>query len=158
MTSDKYTHPLMAMHGIDAMRAMIDNPRNNSYVGDTLGFRLVKVDNGFAAFEGVPSDRMLNPFGIVNGGWALTLLYSACGAAAHTTLPARVGHDTVEMKGNLLRTVRADTGRLRAEAYVVSRERTLITAEAKLTDAVGKIYAHGTTTSLIRYPNHHPDK
>lgn len=142
----------MAMTGLEAMRAIIEGRVPPPAMAVTLGFRLVAADDGFVAFEGEPSARVLNPMGVVHGGWALTLIDSACGAAGHTTLPAGVGYGTLETKANFVRPIAATTGTLRAEGRVLARGRTILTAEAKLTDAQGKLYAHGTSTCMIQRP------
>ena len=140
---------LMAMTGIEAMRALLAGQFAPPSISETLGFRLVEVDHGYAAFEGEPSDKVLNPMGVVHGGWALTLIDSACGAAGHTTLPAGIGYGTIETKVNFVRAILATTGTLRAEGRVLAQGRTILTAEAKLMDAQGKLYAHGTSTCMI---------
>ncbi len=73
------------LSGLEAMRALLAGNLSSPSISATLGFRLVEVEDGRAVFEGEPSDRILNPLGIVHGGWALTLLDSACGCAAHAT-------------------------------------------------------------------------
>ena len=98
---------------------------------------------------GEPSDRILNPLGIVHGGWALTLIDSCTGCAAHTTLPAGVGYTTVETKVNFVRAITPASGQVRAEGVVVARGRTIITAEGKLTDSRGRLLAHGTSTLIV---------
>lgn len=142
----------MGMNGLEAMRAVISGKFPQPSISVTLGFRLVEAENGFVAFEGEPSDRILNPMGAVHGGWALTLIDSACGAAGHTTLPPGVGYGTLETKGNFVRPIAPTTGVLRAEGRVLAQGRTILTAEAKLTDAAGKLYAHGTSTCMIIRP------
>lgn len=143
---------LMALSGLEALRAMIAGKFAPPTIAATMGFTLVEVDHGFAVFEGEPSDRVLNPLGAVHGGWALTLIDSACGCAGHTTLPAGVGYGTVETKVNFVRAISPETGRLRAEGRVLAQGRTIITAEAKLVGANGKLYAHGTSTCMIIRP------
>jgi uncharacterized protein (TIGR00369 family) len=143
---------LIGMSGLEAMRALIAGKFPPPSIAEALGFRLAEVDDGRAVFVGNPSDRVLNPLGIVHGGWALTLIDSCTGCAAHTTLPADVGYTTVETKVNFVRAIQADTGELRAEGVVVARGRTIITAEGKLIDARGKLYAHGTSTLLVLRP------
>ena len=143
---------LIGMSGLEALRALIAGKFPPPSISTTLGFRLVEVDNGYALFEGEPSDRILNPLGVVHGGFALTLLDSCTGCAAHTTLPAGVGYTTLETKGNLVRAIMPDTGVVRAEGRVVAQGRTIITAEGKITDAAGKLYAHGTSTLLVMRP------
>lgn len=152
MTPEQIARELMGMDGLDAMRALIAGKIPPPSISTTLGFRLAEVDRGYALFEGEPSDRILNPLGVVHGGFALTLLDSCTGCAAHTTLPAGVGYTTLETKGNLVRAIMPDTGVVRAEGRVVAQGRTIITAEGKITDAAGKLYAHGTSTLLILRP------
>ena len=118
-------------------------------IATTLGFTLAEVDDGRALFVGEPSDRILNPLGIVHGGWALTLIDSCTGCAAHTTLPAGVGYTTVETKVNFVRAITPASGQVRAEGVVVARGRTIITAEGKLTDSRGRLLAHGTSTLIV---------
>jgi acyl-coenzyme A thioesterase PaaI-like protein len=58
---------------------------------------------------------------------------------------------------NFVRAIQADTGELRAEGVVIARGRTIITAEGKLTDAKGKLYAHGVSTMLVLRPKPNSD-
>lgn len=143
---------LMSLSGIEALRLLIAGKFAPPTIGATMGFTLVEVEKGFAAFEGEPSDRVLNPMGAVHGGWALTLIDSCCGCAGHTLLPPGVGYGTVETKVNFVRPISPTTGRLRAEGRVLAHGRTLITAEGKLFDMKGKLYAHGTSTCMIVRP------
>jgi uncharacterized protein (TIGR00369 family) len=107
------------------------------------------VGEGFAAFEGQPGPHLLNPAGGVHGGWALTLIDSVTGCAAHALLPAGTAYTTVETKGNFVRPITKDTGRVRAEGRVVSPGRQIMTAEARLLAPDGKVLAHGTSTLLV---------
>lgn len=143
---------LMALPGIEALRLLIAGKFAAPTISTTMGFNLVEVGEGFAAFEGEPSDRVLNPMGAVHGGWALTLIDSCCGCAGHTLLPAGVGYGTIETKVNFVRPISPSTRRLRAEGRVLAHGRTLITAEGKLADMNGKLYAHGTSTCMIIRP------
>jgi uncharacterized protein (TIGR00369 family) len=118
-------------------------------MGKTLTFRLVEVGEGTAVFEGEPGEHLLNPMGIVHGGWALTLIDSATGCAAHTLLPAGIGYTTVETKVNFSRAIRADTGRVRCEGRVIAQGRQIISAEAVVRGLDGRVLAHGTSTLLV---------
>jgi uncharacterized protein (TIGR00369 family) len=118
-------------------------------IGQTLRFGLVEVGEGTAVFEGEPGDHLLNPAGIVHGGWALTLIDSATGCAAQTLLPAGVGYTTVETKVNFSRAMRANTGRVRCAGRVVNAGRQIISAEAVVTGPDGRVLAHGTSTLLV---------
>lgn len=152
MNPQDVARELISMNGLDALRALIAGQFPPPSITTTLGFRLVEVEPGYAVFEGEPSDRVLNPLGVVHGGFALTLLDSCTGCAAHTTLPAGVGYTTLETKGNLVRAITPQTGVVRAEGRVVAQGRTVITAEGKIIDARGKLYAHGTSTLLVMRP------
>jgi uncharacterized protein (TIGR00369 family) len=143
---------ILTVSGLEAMRRGVEQPSLGPSIGKTMGFRLIEVDDGKAVFEGDPSDRVLNPLGIVHGGFALTLIDSATGCAAHTTLPAGVGYTTVETKVNFVRAITPSTGPVRAEGVVVARGRTIITAEGRLTDTRGKLLAHGTSTLMVLRP------
>jgi uncharacterized protein (TIGR00369 family) len=115
----------------------------------TMQFELVQVDSGLAAFEGQPGEHAYNPIGTVHGGWAATLLNSACGCAAHTRLSATQGYTTLELKVAYHRAITKDTGRLRAEARVISFGRRAAFSEGTLKDADGKLYASATSTLLV---------
>lgn len=144
---------LLSMSGLEGLRYMIAGNHPPPSIASTLGFTLAEVDDGRALFLGEPSDRILNPLGIVHGGWALTLIDSCTGCAAHTTLPAGVSYTTVETKVNFVRAITPATGQVRAEGVVVARGRTIITAEGKLTDSRGRLLAHGTSTLIVLRPS-----
>lgn len=143
---------LLSMSGLEGLRYMIAGNHPPPSIASTLGFTLAEVDDGRALFLGEPSDRILNPLGIVHGGWALALIDSCTGCAAHTTLPAGVSYTTVETKVNFVRAITPATGQVRAEGVVVARGRTIITAEGKLTDSRGRLLAHGTSTLMVLRP------
>ena len=138
--------------GRDMLQAMIEGDMPAPPMSRILGFRLVEVGDGRAVFEGEPSADLLNPLGSVHGGWALTLIDSATGCAAHSRLPAGVGYTTVETKVNMTRAIAADAGTVRAEGRVVAEGRQIVTTEARLIDGDGRILAHGTSTIMILRP------
>lgn len=143
---------LMSTTGLEAMQLLVKGQHGAPSIAKTLGFTLAEVEEGKAVFIGEPSDRVLNPLGIVHGGFALTLIDSCTGCAAHTTLPAGVGYTTIETKVNFVRAITPATGPVRAEGRVVARGRTIITAEGTLTDSKGKLLAHGTSTLMVLRP------
>jgi uncharacterized protein (TIGR00369 family) len=85
----------------------------------------------------------------VHGGYAATLLDSACGCAVHSKLSASQTYTTLELKVSYLRAMTKDTGPVRAEGRVVNFGRRVGFAEATLQDANGKVYATATSTLLI---------
>jgi uncharacterized protein (TIGR00369 family) len=138
-----------AMSGIEFLRAIRDGRLPPPPIAELLGFRLVEVDSGHAVFEMRPGEQHYNPIGVVHGGIAMTLLDSAMGCAIHSHMPAGAAYTTLEAKTHLVRAVSADTGVLRAIGKAVHLGSRVATAEGRLVDAAGKLYAHATTTCLI---------
>jgi uncharacterized protein (TIGR00369 family) len=138
--------------GLEFLRTMIAGELPPPPIAETLGFRLSEVDQGRAVFHAVPAEYQYNPIGVVHGGVAATLLDSAMTCAIQTMLPAGVGCTTLEIKVNYLRPITRDTGELRCEAKVLHLGGRTGTAEGKLVDQAGKLYAHGTTTCIILRP------
>jgi len=64
-------------------------------------------------------------------------------------MPAGGGYTTLEAKTNLVRPITAQTGRLRAVGKVVHAGKRVATAEARLEDPAGKLYAHATSTCIV---------
>ena len=135
--------------GIDLLRRMIAGELPPPPIAELLGFRLTKVEPGFARFEIEPAEYHYNPIGVVHGGVAGTLLDSAMGCSVHTTLPPKTAYTTLEFKVNLVRPVTMKTGTLICEGHVVHGGKRMATAEGKLVDREGRLYAHGSTTCMI---------
>ncbi len=117
---------------------------------ETLGFHLAEVSEGFAAFEGEPGPHFLNPMGTVHGGWAMTLLDSALGCAVHSTLKAGEVYASLGTEVKFLRPILPTTGQMRCTGTIVSRGRRTATADGRLIDASGRLYATGTSTCFIQ--------
>jgi uncharacterized protein (TIGR00369 family) len=97
----------------------------------------------------MPQLMHYNPLGSVHGGWYATLLDSALGCAVHTALEAGQTYTTAELGIHIVRAASLKNGPLRAIGQVVHVGRKLATAEARIVDAAGKLYAHGSTTCLV---------
>ncbi len=138
-----------SMSGIDFLRAICDGRLPAPPIAELLGFRLVEVDTGHAVFEIQPGEQHYNPIGVVHGGLAMTLLDSAMGCAVHTHMAAGSGYTTLEAKTNLVRPVTAESGTLRAVGMVLHLGSRVATAEGRLVDAAGKLYAHASTTCIV---------
>lgn len=119
-------------------------------IAATLGLRLVAVERGRVAFEGLPSPAVYNLHGTAHGGWAAALLDSAMGCAVLSVLPPGVAHTTTELSVRYVRAIDAATGPVRAEAAVLHAGRRLATAEGRLIGlGCGRLHAHGQTSCLI---------
>ncbi len=121
-------------------------------MGKTVGFDLVEWGDGWAAFEGVPGKEHYNPHGTVHGGYAATLLDSACGIAAATKVGDDQSTTTLELKTSYLKAMTDKTGKVRAEGRVISIGKRVAHVEAKLTDTAGRLLATATSTLLVLTP------
>jgi uncharacterized protein (TIGR00369 family) len=137
------------LSGLQYMEKLIAGEIAPPPIMKLIGYDLVEVAPGRAVFGTTPAEQHYNPIGVVHGGIAMTLLDSAMGCAVHTTLPRGMGYTTLEVKINLVRAVTRDTGPLRAIGKVIHQGRSTATAEGRLEDAAGKLYAHGTTTCIL---------
>ena len=116
---------IASMTGKEVLQAMIDGWLPAPPIAETLNFWLVEAGDGFAAFEGETSERLLNPMGTVHGGWALTIIDSVTGCAGYSLLPAGSSYTTIETKANFSRPILKETGRVRAEGRAVAQGRKL---------------------------------
>jgi uncharacterized protein (TIGR00369 family) len=134
--------------GLEQLQAMIA-AGGRPPIGDTLDFTLTEAGDGWAVFEATPGRHAYNPIGTVHGGYAATLLDSACGCAVHSKLGAKQGYTTLELKVAYHKPLTDKTGPIRAEGRVVTFGRRAAFAEATIKDAAGRIYATATSTLLV---------
>jgi uncharacterized protein (TIGR00369 family) len=134
---------------IEYMRAIRDGKLPAPPIAKLLSMALVEVEAGKAVFELTPAEQHYNPIGVVHGGIAFTMLDSAMGCCVQTMLPAGKGYTTLEMKANLVRAITLKTGPIRATGKIVHLGRQAATAEGRIEDAEGKLYAHGTSTCIV---------
>jgi uncharacterized protein (TIGR00369 family) len=116
---------------------------------ETLDFQMTEIESGCAVFEGVPGPRAYNPQGIVHGGYASTLLDSACACAVHSRLDASQGYTTLDLKVAFHRPMTKDTGLVRAIGTVVSFGRRTAFAEARLVGADDRLFASASSTLMV---------
>jgi uncharacterized protein (TIGR00369 family) len=135
--------------GLDLLRKIASGEIPQPPICHLLGFRLVEAEPGLAVFELETGEHQLNPAGTVHGGVACTLLDSAMSCAVQTKIPAGSADTTLELKVNLVRPILATTRLLRCEGRAIHVGSRIGTAEGKLFDREGKLYAHGTTTCMV---------
>ncbi|MGA7624387.1 MAG: PaaI family thioesterase [Candidatus Acidiferrales bacterium] len=136
------------LDGLSQLRMLMASGRKPGILV-ALDFEFVEVESGKAVFAGTPGEHAYNPIGTVHGGYAATLLDSACGCAVHSRLAATQAYTTLELKIAYHKPITKDTGLLRAEGCVLSLGRRAAFAETKLTDASGRLYASATSTLLV---------
>jgi uncharacterized protein (TIGR00369 family) len=137
------------MNGLDFLRAMRDGNIPPPPILPLVDFRLAEVDTGRVVFEFNPAEWQYNPATTVHGGIACAVLDSAAACAVHSTLPARVGLTTLEVKVNYLRPITSETGLMRCEGTLIHKGSRIAVAEAKMLDGKGRLYAFAVSTCII---------
>jgi uncharacterized protein (TIGR00369 family) len=115
----------------------------------TLGYEVTEASAGNVVVTADSNEGHLNPAGTVHGGLAATMLDSCMGLAIWSTLDKGVAQTTLEFKISLVRPITPAMGLIRAAGTVLHRGRRIGIAEGRITDASGRLLAHGTTTCLI---------
>lgn len=141
-----------SMSGLEYLRAMAGGEVPSAPLGATLGMSAESVEEGHVVFALDPAEYHYNPIGMVHGGVAAALLDSAMSCAIHTTLPAGTNYSTLEIKVNYVRAMTAETGRVRCEGTMIHVGGRTATAEGRVLDEAGRLYAHGTATCIILRP------
>jgi uncharacterized protein (TIGR00369 family) len=118
-------------------------------IGQTMGFSVVEIAEGRVVFGATPGKHVYNPIGTVHGGYAATLLDSACGCAVHSLLKPGQGYTTLELKVAYHRAMTEKTGPIQAIGTVVHLGRRAAFAEARIVDEAGKLYATATSSLLV---------
>lgn len=136
------------LDGLGQLRAMMASGRKAPMI-EKLGLDLVEIERGHAVFAGTPDRSVYNPLGGVHGGYAATLLDSACGIAVHSQLAPGRAHTTLELKVSFLRGLSETSGTVRAVGRVTSMGRRVAFAEASLHDGAGRLCATATSTLLV---------
>ena len=137
------------MNGLEFVKGLASGALPMNTIAQTLGYDVVEVESGRVAITLNPTRAHLNPWGTVHGGLTATLLESCMGLAIQSMLEKGVGSTTLEFKISLVRAITLETGQIRAEGTTLNCGRRIGMAEGRVTDAKGRLLAHGTTTCLI---------
>jgi uncharacterized protein (TIGR00369 family) len=138
--------------GLEYLRAIQSGELPSPPFARLLGVDLAEVSEGKAVFSMKPAEYHYNPLGSVHGGVTAALLDSAMGCAVHTLLQAGQWYTTVEIKINYLRPLSANTGIVYSTGQIIHMGNKIATAEGRVTDEAGKLYAHGTTSCILLRP------
>jgi uncharacterized protein (TIGR00369 family) len=137
------------MAGLDLMRGLRDGTVPAPPFAELVGVSVAEVEEGRIVMRMTPAEFHYNPIGTVHGGILATLLDSVMGSAVHTTLPKGRAYTSLEIKVNYVRAVTNASGELSAEGTVVHSGSRSAVAEARVTDAKGRLCATASTTCLV---------
>ncbi len=131
---------------IERVDAMIRKEIPGPPAARLIGFDVVRHDPGRAVFEMVAGPQHANPMGTLHGGILCDLADAAMGIAYATELAEGESFTTLELKINFLKPVW--NARLRAEAHVVKRGKTVGLVECDVLDEAGSLVARASSTCL----------
>lgn len=140
---------IKSMSGLELLQGMVEGRLPPPPISKSLDFQIIEASPGRAVFTCTPQMMHYNPIGSVHGGLAGTLLDSCMSCAVMTNLEKGTGYTTLEYRVHLVRGMSEKTGPVRAEGRVVHSGKRTATAEGRIIDTNGTLYAHGTTTCLI---------
>jgi uncharacterized protein (TIGR00369 family) len=138
-----------SMSGIEYFKKVLAGEFPPPPMLQLLGMRLIEAEVGRVVFAATAEERFYNGTGVAHGGFAATLLDSALGCAINTTTPPGKRFTTLELKVNLTRPLTIAAGEVRCEGVAVHVGSRTATAEARIVDRNGKLYAHGSTTCIV---------
>ncbi len=123
-------------------------------VADLIGLRGTYVMPGRVTFEYEPREEHYSSLGAVHGGIVTAVLDTAMCAAIQSMLDADVEIATVELRTSFVRPVTLATDVFRVEGTVVHSGSRLATAEARLVDRAGRLYANASSSALVLSHEH----
>ena len=142
-------HPRRTISGLEYMRRVAQGDIEGAPMVRHMGMRMTEVEEGRVAIVAELRPEHENGLGIAHGGFAATLLDTALSCAVNTVRPAGKIFTTLEMKINFIRAVTRKAGPLTCVGTVVHAGTRTATAEGRIVDANGKLYAHGTVTCVL---------
>ena len=143
------TRDSQSISGLDYLNSIKSGKISPPPIARLVGYRISEIAHGHAVFELEPAEYHFNPFATVHGGIATTLLDTAMTAAVLSTLSKGFGCSTLEIKVNFIRPISIKTGKVSCEAGIIHLGKSIATAEGKVMNSEGRLYAHGVSTCVI---------
>lgn len=144
--------------GLEYMRRVAHGEFEGAPMVRHLGMRMTEVEEGRCTIviDAIKPEHE-NGLGIAHGGLAATLLDTALSCAVNTVMPAGKIFTTLEMKINYIRAIHPTDAPLTCVGHVVHAGARTSTAEGRIVNANGKLFAHGTVTCILfREPTGEP--
>jgi uncharacterized protein (TIGR00369 family) len=140
------------LSGLEVVRGLSEGRITRPPMASTLPFVLHPPSEGLVEMTAHPEPRFANLEMTAHGGWIMTMLDTAMALAALTTLPPGEICPSHETSAKFVRPIPISATDLKISGRVLSRTRTVITADGEIRDTTGKLLAHGTTTCLTIRP------
>lgn len=139
----------LGLSGLDYLRRMAKGELPLPPIAVLMNVTGAEVEEGQVSFTAQPLECHYNLIGLVHGGFAATLLDSVMACAIHSRLQQGQAYTTLDLNTHYVRAINLETGTVRAEGKVLHLGARLATAEGRLLDSRGRLYAHATTTCMV---------
>ncbi len=131
----------------DHVKRLADTINNSPYF-ELISMKILDIGIGYCDLEIDLEKKHLQPFGIVHGGVFASIIESVtCWALFYGIEDENGGLTTIDLKLNYL--APASSGKVMAKGRQIKIGKTLAYAEGQVTDEMGKLLAHGTSTLMI---------
>lgn len=116
-------------------------------IAQLIGFDVEAIESGQAVAVLNAGPQHANPMGTLHGGVLCDVADAAMGMAFASTLAPEESFTTIDLSINFFRPVW--TAKLRAEAHVITRGKTVGYIECEVTDEAGKQVAKAKSTCFV---------
>ena len=146
---DDERYDVTPMDGVAFVRSL--DPDNSMPMAAPWTFRIEHVERARIRARATPSALHENPFGVVQGGFAATVLDIALGLVTITLMddPSKTMAATTDLIVRYFTPVVASTGSLNIRAHIVNQQGRSVLAEAFLEDDAGLKYAYAQSNCVI---------
>jgi uncharacterized protein (TIGR00369 family) len=135
--------------GLELLQAMARGDFPAPPIMHLIDVASLEVAEGSVTVRLDPQEFHYNPLGTMHGGVISTLLDTAAACSVHSTLPAGIGYTSLDLSVKFLRPVTLATGRIVCTGSVLQKGRRTALADARLTDAEGRLLAHATSSCIL---------
>ncbi|MBT5413891.1 MAG: PaaI family thioesterase [Rhodospirillaceae bacterium] len=137
------------MAGLEFLNKIVAGELPVTPMWRSLGISLLEAEAGRTLFRVEPRQDHANTNGVAHGGLAATLIDSAASCAVITETGPGDWSTTVALEIKFIRPIPVEEGPVFAEGRTIRVGRRMGTAEARITDADGRLLGHGSCTCLI---------
>ena len=143
---------LVGLDGLGQLMAMVEGDMPPPPIMATLGVTGFHPERGRVVVEMPAAEFHYNPLGGVHGGVISTMLDTAAACAVHSTLAVGETYTSLDLTVKFLKPVTVESGLLTCEGVVIQRGRRTALAQARLSDAAGRLVAHATSSCMVFQP------
>lgn len=134
--------------GLEQIAALAAGEYPVSPMTKLMPFATLPPKKGALKFQATPDKTHLNGFGVVHGGWAMTMLDNAMGLAAHSMVGPGEFCPSMETSVAFLDKICADGRTLTISANVTGQDGRKFMVEGVIETPDGKQLATGTSTCI----------